>query len=882
MDQEFAASAGQADARAGRRIGPYEIVREIGRGGMGVVYLARRADDEFNKLVALKVLSNGFNAQEILARFRHERQILAAFSHPNIATLLDGGSTETGEPYFVMEYVEGIELDRYCDQHNLTVAGRIALFRQVCSAVGYVHQHLIVHRDLKPGNILVTAEGIPKLLDFGIAKILKPELLMTVVEATTPNALMMTPAYASPEQVRGEPISTASDIYALGVILYQLLTGRTPYKLKTVSPHELWRAIMEDQPEKPSAALTRAAPAGELTTITVEEVSRQRGTVPDKLYRHLQGDLDNILLKAMRKEPDRRYASAEQFSDDLDRYLQDLPVSAHPDSVGYRTRKFLQRHKLSVAAAAVAVVSLVTGMVATVIEAREARAERAVAEARFQDVRKLATVFLFNVHDAIQNLPGSTPASLLIVKTGTEYLDRLARESHGDVALEQELAGGYVRIGDVEGNPYSANLGDTAQAIQSYRKALAIVQRLVAERPSDPKSLRLLAEVQRELGAVLPFDGKAAEGVGHCREALRISEKLQAAHPGDVDDTLDISRAEELLGDVLGGAQSVNLGRPGEAVAAYQRALDVLPKLPASDPRAKRVLRARAVMIAKIASLEVANRNGPEALGRFNEALGFAEQLSQADPQNQRTNDMISGILNRLAVAQEMFGDPKAAVVSFQRALDINDAELKIDPHNSQAQEAVFVTVKNMGDLYFYSIHDMHRALELYRRAADVGGQLVRADPNNTVWPQRLSETLTYIGSCLFELGDKDGARRESKRGLVIAKELADRPHATRDQVYNYAWLAATVDPSDLQDPKGALPYALKAVQMSGRPDELALHVLSQCYAGIGNYPLAIATEERALALFPPVPAGTTRSKRQLTLESALKSYRDALKKQRR
>ena len=343
-------AANLAPSIEGQRFGAYQVIREIGRGGMGAVYLAARADDQYKKRVALKILRADVNAQEVLSRFRHERQILASFDHPNIAGLLDGGSTPNGEPYFVMDYVEGTPIDQYCDSHSLTVAERITLFRQVCSAVQYVHQNLIVHRDLKPSNILVTPDGVPKLLDFGIAKILKPEMMATMVNATRAEDRVMTPAYASPEQVRGEPITTASDIYSLGVVLFEIFTGRRPYRVKSNTAHELARVICDEEPDKPSTAITKTDRGTAQPTARVEELSRKRSTEPDRLERRLKGDLDNILLKAMRKEPQRRYASVEQFSEDLHRHLANLPVSAHEDSLRYRTEKFVRRNVIPVTA----------------------------------------------------------------------------------------------------------------------------------------------------------------------------------------------------------------------------------------------------------------------------------------------------------------------------------------------------------------------------------------------------------------------------------------------------------------------------------------------------------------------------------------------------
>jgi serine/threonine protein kinase/Tol biopolymer transport system component/tetratricopeptide (TPR) repeat protein len=316
----------------GKRLGSYRIEREIGRGGMGSVYLAVRADDEFDKRVAIKLIKRGMDTDFIVRRFRNERQILASLDHPNIARLLDGGTTEDSLPYFVMEYVEGQPIYQYCDDHRLSIADRLKLFRKVCAAVHYAHENLVIHRDLKPNNILVTAAAAPKLLDFGIAKLLNPDMSSQALDPTTAAVRLMTPEYASPEQVRGETISAVSDVYCLGVLLYELLTDHRPYRINSHQPHELTHAICETEPDLPSVAvnLIEVFPVEgrEPTEITPETVSKARSTTPDQLRRELSGSLDNIILKAMRKEPQKRYSSVEEFSDDIGRYLEGQPVSA--------------------------------------------------------------------------------------------------------------------------------------------------------------------------------------------------------------------------------------------------------------------------------------------------------------------------------------------------------------------------------------------------------------------------------------------------------------------------------------------------------------------------------------------------------------------------
>src|SRR5947209_3926693 len=322
------------DPMAGRRVGSYRIVREVGRGGMGAVYLAERADSAFHKRVAVKVVKRGMDTDFILRRFRHERQILASFDHPNIARLLDGGTTDDGLPFFVMEYIEGQPVYRFCDAQRLTIAERLRLFCQVCDAVAYAHHHLVVHRDLKPSNVLVTREGAPKLLDFGIAKLLNPELMPETVTPTASAMRLMTPEYASPEQVQGFAVTPASDIYALGVLLYELLTGHRPYRFANRSPHEVARVVCEDEPEQPSRAVAlhegvmpvETATGGE--TASVEAACKARGATPETLRRELAGNLDNIIMKALRKEPSRRYPSVEEMREDIARHLEGRPISA--------------------------------------------------------------------------------------------------------------------------------------------------------------------------------------------------------------------------------------------------------------------------------------------------------------------------------------------------------------------------------------------------------------------------------------------------------------------------------------------------------------------------------------------------------------------------
>ena len=455
----------------GQHLGPYRILRELGHGGMGTVYLAERDDRQFKKQVALKVLRGGSSAHSlhsdiIVRRFRQERQILASLEHPNIARLLDGGAMPEGRPYLVLEYVEGQPLDDYCDQHQLSLRERLHVFRTVCAAVHYAHQNLVVHRDLKPSNILITSDGTPKLLDFGIAKILNPEsfdqLLSQPVDQTLSSVRLMTPAYASPEQVRGETITTASDVYSLGVVLYELLTGHRPYQFSSSALHDTTRVICEVEPPKPSAIVTRAEiitnqDGREKATITPEEVSRARREGPEKLRRQLAGDLDNIVLMALRKEPQRRYASVEQFSEDLRRYLDGLPVRASRDTFTYRSAKFVRRHRASVAAATVAALALLVGTVFALWQARIAARQRDVArleKAKAESVNGFLQELLSFTHPEMY-LPNTQKGRETTVK---DVLDatvpliesELANQPEVRVAIQRTIGISYVGLGQFD------------------------------------------------------------------------------------------------------------------------------------------------------------------------------------------------------------------------------------------------------------------------------------------------------------------------------------------------------------------------------------------------------------------------------------------------
>jgi non-specific serine/threonine protein kinase/serine/threonine-protein kinase len=863
------AAPGSSLEEAGTKIGAYRVIRKIGMGGMGAVYLAVRADDAFQKKVAIKLVQAGVDAEEIAQRFRHERQILAGFDHPNIAKLLDGGTTEQGLPYFVMDYVEGTPIDQYCESHKLQIGERIRLFREVCSAVQYVHQNLVVHRDLKPGNILVTPEGAPKLLDFGIAKLLKPEMFTSLAEATRVEFRLMTPGYASPEQVRGEPVTTASDVYSLGVILYELLTSCRPYKVTTDSPAELLRAVCEQEPERLSTAVVLADGATRRkNTLTPKQIAAERGTLPEKLRKQLSGDLDTIVAKALRKEPQRRYASVEQLSEDLRHHLAGLPVSAHRDTWNYRAGKFARRHAAGIAAAALIALSLVAGVVATTWQARVARAERARAQQQFNDVRRLATSFLFEFHDAIKNLPGSTPARQLLVERALEYLNKLDQRAGGNAGLQRELAEAYIKVGDVQGNPYVANLGETEGAVESYNHALKISQALISANSHDVEARHYLARSYQSLGEVLPIVGHPTEGLADLRKACELLEGIAAADPANQPLQAELAGCYQARGDLEGHPGLENLGDPAAALASYRKGLAIYQAQVAKNQNVKDARRGIAVLQIRIGDLEISRGQEQEGLNDYRRTLGLLEELSANDPANADASRLLALGYQKIGGALEET-HPQEALNDYAKAASINERLVKADPNNAQANMNLAITLRYIGDLQVKRGDRVH-ALDNYEQVLQILERLAAAEPRNVLLQGRYAEMLALTASLLVPGGRIEEARSMTSRGLALTRQLAGREEATADELYQYAQTFLTCLPADLREPTTALAYAKRAVEKSGGSDSDSLDLLAQAYFLTGDSAHAIETEEKALSLLPPAsgkePASSSRSRMEKQL----------------
>ena len=501
---------------AGQAIGPYTLELPLGMGGMGTVWRARRSDGRFEGFVAVKLLNLALLDPRGDERFKREGTLLARLAHPHIARLLDAGVTPTGQPYLVIEYVDGVRIDRFADERRLSVTDRLHLFLQVADAVAHAHANLVVHRDLKPSNILVRPDGEIALLDFGVAKLVEQETgPQTTVTIGAANSL--TPECAAPEQARGAPVTTATDVYALGVLLFGLLTGRHPTNdgCRTVADH--LQALLEHEPVRASdAACDASAEAAARAAV--------RQSTPDRLRRLYRGDIDNVLGKALEKEPRRRYESVTAFTDDLRRFLNDEPLNVHGQAWSYRAAKFVRRHRWPVAAALAVFAALSAGLLV-------ANRQRVIAESRFRQLRHLSQQVL-GLDQHIQNLAGATEARQALVAASLEYLEGLSRDARGDLDLLQDVSNGYWQIARIQGVPTGLTLGDFAKAEESLKKADELLERILASRPRDRRALERSAIVASDRMILAESERRQGDAQAHARKAVDADPKRSCARGG--------------------------------------------------------------------------------------------------------------------------------------------------------------------------------------------------------------------------------------------------------------------------------------------------------------------------------------------------------------
>ncbi|MBV9158681.1 MAG: protein kinase [Acidobacteriaceae bacterium] len=814
----------------GRRVGQYKILDEIGSGGMGMVFRGARADDEYSQHVAIKVVGGVFASKAHLERFRTERQILANLNHPNIARLLDGGTTPEGLPFLVMEYIEGAPINEYCENHQLDLRTRLELFLKICGAVQYAHQNLIIHRDLKPGNILVTNDGIPKLLDFGIAKILQPleQEIHPAQERTIAALRVFTPEYASPEQLEDRPVTTASDVYSLGVVLYVLLTRSWPYIADSDSASSILQAVKVQSPRKPSTAIDKSARGADLSRKPAAAVS---GESPRQLQKELAGDMDAIVLKSLERDPSRRYSSVEQFAGDIRRFLSGQPVHARLPTLRYRAAKFVRRNAVAVSAAALVAIAALIAVGWIVRAERTATRERARAEQHFNNVRSLANSLIFDIHDSIKDLPGSTPARKTIVDRALKYLDGLSRDTPKDVSLQRELASAYQRVALVQGDTRGASLGDVAGGLATMQKAVAIWERLVKINPGNVDDLvnlaygrRMLANfyaaagkpgvdrqvaqalaiaeplaksaplnprVQRELerdyitfADVESQAGNLNTALDYMQRAFSSMQQGLAAQPRDPDLTHSLAVVETKIGDLL-----EQLGRRDEALDYVRRSLAIYELL-AANPTNASARREMGVVLYKHGEILIANGQAAAALQSFDRGLELVGPLAAADPRNELFQDDISGFHIERGFALIAAGKLREGLDELTRQTARLNREVDRAPPSQWACQVLALNQVWQGDA-LSRLKEAYSSVALYRQAVVTYSKCSTSSQDAFVRDLNAASHLK-TGSALAQIHEKEAALAEYHQALALALSSASEssPQGLYTAAEAYAGLA--------------------------------------------------------------------------------------------
>jgi eukaryotic-like serine/threonine-protein kinase len=740
-------------------IGPYRVVRELGRGGMGTVYLAERDDPDLKRTVAIKVVNVA--SPSLVKRFRTEIGVLAGLEHPGIARLYDAGTTPAGVPYLVMEFVDGQDLLRDCDGRHAPVADRLRLFQRICAAVQHAHQHFIVHRDLKPSNILVGPDGDPKLLDFGIAKLVSGT--GETADETAVFARILTPQYSSPEQIRGERVTTASDVYSLGVVLYELLCGSRPYHVASRTPADIERAVTEQDPPRPSFA------------VSGDEAAAARATPADRLRGQLHGDLDNIVLKALQKDPANRYSTAADLAEDIQRYLDGYPVHAQEATATQRAAKFLRRHRGSAAAASLAALALVAGLAVAVWQAHVARLERDRARQRLWDVQRLANTLIFKIHDGVQNLPNSTPVRRMIVAEALTYLEALRNDPAADESLRIELSQAYQRIGVVQGQGNVANLGDRKGAIDSFTKGLEILRPLMA----DPVAHRNAAIQYGRTAVALSTTAVAAGDKARADAAVRDAETVAArlvAVPGADDES------KRLLASVHFQYALLTTGQ--ESLAHWKAAGDVFEALLAARPNDPDRQRNVALVNKYLGSIYTDNKEYDPAFAHHARARDLDGKRLAANPSDRLAQTDVAVDLANTGRVLSFTGRRAEAIAEYEKSLAIRQQLADSDPHDVFAPGRVAFVHVRLADLYGVT-GDIAKSLDHARLAVSLNESISRIDATHRA---DLAAALVVLGEAEHRARDAAAACRHFRAARAIFVELEKLPLTGRqaDDRRNY------------------------------------------------------------------------------------------------
>jgi serine/threonine protein kinase len=763
----------QSESSAPPAIDDYRILSTLGSGGMGTVYLAEQPGQGFSQRVALKLIKAGMGTDLVLRRFLVERQILAGLDHPNIARMLDGGSTSDGRPYFVMEYVEGSPLRSFCDDRSLDTRSRVALFAKVCDAVSHAHQKLVVHRDIKPSNILVDEKGEPKLLDFGIAKLLAPDWQTSAETVTATQFRILTPEYSSPEQLRGDATTTLTDVYSLGVVLYELLTGVRPFQDESQNPAALIEAIRTKEPRKPSVvALFDTKPPSpaakatkrEATNITGEakSLSNSRRSVPDPLA--LRGDIDNIVLKAIRREPEYRYQSVHDLLEDIERYLDGLPVKATADTLSYRVNKFIKRHRVGVAVTAVVAVLLTFALGFSLYQYSQANRERARAESRFNQVRQFANSILFDHYERIKDLPGSTDAKAKLVSEAVSYLDAVSNDSGEDPELLRELAKGYRQLAQIQGvSGGTGDLGDISAARANLGKAIEIRHKLLTIAPDNVEDLRQLSNL---LGQYALLGGMSVEESSYYgRQSFEIVQRLRSLNPNKVQ-----AEADYAVGLWDRAQASRRAGDNAGAIRDFTEAAAVFESLYAGGAGNKRYRRDAALALKNLGTVQRLSGDPAAALASYQKALAYDSAIAAETPDSTGARLALSFSNRGIGEALNGLTRHNEALVSFGEAIKIQEAIKSTDPTNVFAADSLFESYVGVAIAY-RGLGRLADSLSSFQRAFAIDADIKR-DKQDDIRQLVVAKARLEFAQTLFAAGNRSAAARtELSTALTVFEE---------------------------------------------------------------------------------------------------------------
>ena len=666
----------------GADIGVWHVLKRIGEGGMATVYEAVRRDLDMPKRAALKTV-RGRSSDALRHRFSRERRILATLEHPNIAALLDGGTLADGAPWFAMEFVEGERIDRWCAERQIDLKARVRLILQVCRAVQYAHNRLVVHRDLKPSNILVTTDGTVKLLDFGIAKLIAT---VELGDETATGALMLTTDYASPEQLRGDPVTTASDVYSLGVVLFELLSGMRPFAMRGQGLRELRRLAETEAPM--------------LTAVVSELSAREAGFADaERLRTAVHGDLEAIIAKALRKDVAERYSSAERLADDLVAWLESRPVSAQPDSVRYRMRRLARRYGRGLVLGGGLAVAAIAVAAALTWQSRRTEQQQRLAAQRLTEVRTLAKTLVYDVNDRLADVPGATALRASVVRTALQSLDNAFSDAPNDPTLMRELALAYQRAGDVLGNPTAPNLGDLPSAVTAYGRAVSIARSLVAATPTDVNAIWTLALCTEKAADAEAPSGQVQLALEHQRESLGLFRQVARTDSTKTNYLRAVGVSALKLGDLLGHPAFTNTGDTGASLRAYREAMEQLDRATQFGDTSFFVRRHRAVAGERLGRLLQERKMLPEARQWVDASLALRRELSKENPKSvQARRDLAIALYVScgLSLAEQQ---PRVALTPCSESLAIRQALLAEDGQNGALVRGMGIMHRRMGEV---------------------------------------------------------------------------------------------------------------------------------------------------------------------------------------